>query len=62
MRNDGTGIGWWTAEEERKDYERIIKNWRPRGTHSLGAMYGSKHGEKIIDGAGKEKEKGNSAN
>jgi len=57
MRNDGTGLGRWTAEDEAKDYERIIKNYKPRGTHSLGAMYGSKHGEKIIDGAGKEKKR-----
>jgi hypothetical protein len=45
--NMGTGIGSkWTAAQEREDYERIIKNYKPRGTHTLGALYGSKHGAK----------------
>jgi hypothetical protein len=38
--NPGTGIGnKWTAKLEREDYERIIKNYRPRGTHTLGNMF-----------------------
>lgn len=47
---DGTGIGSkWTAQQEREDYERIIKNWKPRGTHTLGLIFSSKRGEKIIE-------------
>jgi hypothetical protein len=53
---DGTGISnKWNVEQERADHERIIKNYKPRGTHTLGPVFGSKHGEKIIERS-KEKE------
>lgn len=35
----GTGIGRWTAKQECEDDKRIIKNYRPRGTHTLGPMF-----------------------
>lgn len=45
--SNGTGIGnKWTAEEEKADLDRIMKNDKPRGTHTLGAVFGQKHGAK----------------
>lgn len=56
MDKIGSGIGQkMTAEQERKVVEDIIKNYRPRGTHSLGPIFGSKRGKKIIDGEEKER-------
>jgi hypothetical protein len=46
MDKIGSGIGRWTAEQERNDFERIMKNYKPRGTHTLGPLYGTKHGAK----------------
>ena len=44
---DGTGIGnRWTAKQEREDYERIMKNWRPRGLRTLGREFSTKDGRK----------------
>lgn len=55
---DGTGIGKMTAQQEQEDFDKIMKNWKPRGTHTLGIIFSSKKGEKIIERS-KEKE-GNS--
>jgi len=55
MDNIGSGIGnKMTAEQERKINEDVIKNYRPRGTHTLGPIFGSKRGKKIIEEGRKE--------
>lgn len=47
MDKMGSGIGnKMNAEQERKVNEDVIKNYKPRGTHTLGPIFGSKHGEK----------------
>lgn len=44
--NPGTGISNRTSKWEREDYERIIKNWKPRGTHTLGIIFKDRSNEK----------------
>jgi hypothetical protein len=47
MDKMGSGIGnKLTAEQERKVVEDVIKNYKPRGTHTLGPLFSSKHGAK----------------
>jgi len=60
MDEIGSGIGnRMTAEQERKVNEDVIKNYKPRGTHTLGPLFGSKRGKKITSEEG-PKEEGNS--
>ena len=40
---DGTGLGnKLTGKQEREDFERIMKNYRPRGLRTLGKEFETK--------------------